>query len=374
MPAVLKKPRTKKCAAVGAATATATSRSKAIKKKRGGAPEESTAAESPVKAPATSPLQLLGRDIGLDKSSDLKEQLEDLREQFVKTMGKQRGHMDKYRALQVLNKQLSDSYFKNLQVIVDVSRLLSGYVEFLEIVKSQTSQIQVDMDKLSPGDFDYIKNLTTEKIYALTDEFMKSASDLKTLYSQYDMKDELAKVEVAEKQLEQTVRLADETFSKLSNGALQFSREPSASQQLENTTRPAPALAAEEPETASGQDDNKKDTKDRNAARTSRDRSRGNSGPSPRDTNSETLPRDRSYAPGKPGIPPPGPPKKDFTKPGQNKFKQSSNSASYAPTRGRPLGPPFKPDAAANNNNSAPAKPVVTYRPKQFAKGAPQAA
>jgi hypothetical protein len=167
----------------------------------------------------TSQTKVLGQDIGLQKSTDLKEQLEELREQFVKTMGKQKSQVDKYRSLQKFNKQLSESYLKNMNVIVDINWLLKAYIEFLDIVKNQTSQIQLDMDKFGPTDFDYIKNLTTEKIFALSEEFKKSAVDLKSLYHQYNMKDEYAKVEHAERQMDMTVQEADLVAPKLYDAA-----------------------------------------------------------------------------------------------------------------------------------------------------------
>jgi hypothetical protein len=187
----------------------------------GGSSEDlpSDTPKSPVVVPTNATSNLLGENIGLSKSTDLQEQLDGLRDQFIKAMAKQQGQNVKYTAVQSLNKQLSTSYFKNLQVIIDISKLLSSYVEFLDIVKSQTSQLQVEMDKLGPSDFDYVKNLTTERIFSLNDEFKKSAAELKALYMQYNMKDEIGKIDMAEQEFKNTIDLADNTYQRLSNGS-----------------------------------------------------------------------------------------------------------------------------------------------------------
>lgn len=136
------------------------------------------------------------------RTTELNEQLDSFRNQYMDTMTKQRASLEKYRALQELTRKLSAAFLKNMNVIIDVSHLLNGYKEFLTIVKSQTSQINMDMDKFGPADFDYIRNLTSAKIVGLADEFKKSVVDLKSLYSEYNMKQEFAQVEVAEKQMD----------------------------------------------------------------------------------------------------------------------------------------------------------------------------
>jgi hypothetical protein len=250
----------------------------------GGSPEDlsNDAQKSPVIVPATSATDLLGENIGLSKSTDLQEQLDGLRDQFVKAMSKQQGQNVKYTAVQSLNKQLSSSYFKNLQVIIDVSKLLSSYVEFLDIVKSQTSQLQVEMDKLGPSDFDYVKNLTTEKIFSLSDEFKKSAAELKALYMQYNMKDEIDKIKFAEDEFKNTIQLANDTYNKLSDGASPLSDRPSA---------PSKPLEEQTSSNASNSKKSNTNSNRKNAPKSSNSNSKPNTSPSPKqDTSSEKKP------------------------------------------------------------------------------------
>jgi hypothetical protein len=158
----------------------------------------------------------MGADLGIDRSTDPKEQLEAQKEKYLKFTTEQRDVMDKCRSLQQVNKQLSEVNHKLLRSINDVTQLLNMYVEFFEVVKQQTQQLSKDIQTgMSPSDFDYIKNLTTEHMMALSDEFRKSVSDLRSMYTEYNMQSELDNINATEQSLEVTVKLADEFYPKL---------------------------------------------------------------------------------------------------------------------------------------------------------------
>ncbi len=158
----------------------------------------------------------MGADLGIDRSTDPKEQLEVQKEKYLKFTTEQRDVMDKCRSLQQVNKQLSEVNHKLLRSINDVTQLLNMYVEFFEVVKQQTQQLSKDIQTgMSPSDFDYIKNLTTEHMMALSDEFRKSVSDLRSMYTEYNMQSELDNINATEQSLEMTVKLADEFYPKL---------------------------------------------------------------------------------------------------------------------------------------------------------------
>lgn len=301
-----------------------------VRKARGGAPDDPM-----FELPTESVSNPLGKNIGLNKTSDLREQLDSFKDSFIDTMGKQRLTIDKFRALQGLNKQLSESYFKNLTLITDISRLLNSYVEFLEIVKAQTRQISSDIDRLGPQDFDYIKNLTTEKIFALADEFKKSASDLKTLYSTYNMKQEYEQVEIAEAQMQLLEQEADGAWSKLG-------KDTNAS------FMPAPRLEVpEEKKPNAPRASNSGNSRD-NDAKTNSGPARENDGPS--------------------------------AKPNNNQPKQQQQQQQRTPYQ-QINKPPMKPGAPAqpaknSNNNNNQRKPQRPLQPIKFGKpsAAPKAA
>ena len=159
---------------------------------------------------------VLGEDIDLSRSNNISEQLETTKDHFLKTMTGQRANAEKFKTLQHLNQKLAENNNWYMQIIIDVNKLLNGYIEFLDVIKNQTSQMEQDLDKMGPNDFDYVKNLTTEKIFSLAEEFKKSAADLKTLYSHYGMDQEYGKIELAEKQMDSVVTEADSAWSKLS--------------------------------------------------------------------------------------------------------------------------------------------------------------
>ena len=176
---------------------------------------ESDAVPTPPQLPTVD--DVLGKDIDLtSRSSNINEQLESTKDHFVKTMSDQRVNAEKFKTLQHLNEKLAENNTRYMQIIIDVNKLLNGYIEFLDVIKNQTSQMEHDMDKMGPNDFDYVKNLTTEKIFSLAEEFKKSAADLKTLYSHYGMDQEYGKIELAEKQMDSVVTEADSAWSKLS--------------------------------------------------------------------------------------------------------------------------------------------------------------
>lgn len=162
----------------------------------------------------------MGANLGIDRSTNAREQLEVQKEKYLQFSTEQREAMDKCRALQEVNKQLTEMNHKMLRSINDVTQLLNMYVEFFDVVKLQTQQMSKDLQTgLSPADFDYIKNLTTEHSLALTDDFKKSVSDLRSMYTEYNMQAELANINDTEKSLDITVQLADKYYPELTKSS-----------------------------------------------------------------------------------------------------------------------------------------------------------
>lgn len=179
----------------------------------------------------------MGENLGIDRSTNVREQLEVQKEKYMKFSTEQREAMDKCRSLQEVNKHLSELNHKLLRSVTDVTQLLNMYVEFFDVVKLQTQQMSKDLQTgLSPADFDYMKNLTTEHSLALMDEFKKSVSDLRSVYTEYNMQAQLADINETEKSLDITVKLADEYYPKLTNTSSKLSTV--------KTAPPPPAVAA----------------------------------------------------------------------------------------------------------------------------------
>jgi hypothetical protein len=135
----------------------------------------------------------------LKDDKNIGEQLVDLKGKVEKTMNKNKTELRNYRELTKFNDHLSKSYVANLRIIVDISKLLSGYNEFFDLFKSKLAEIDQELNiPISGDDFESMKRLTTDQMVQLNDTFKKQTGDLKRLYSKYGKQQEYNEVEQAE--------------------------------------------------------------------------------------------------------------------------------------------------------------------------------
>jgi hypothetical protein len=74
---------------------------------------------------------------------------------------------------------------------VDVTNLLTSYVQLFEVIKSELAKINSLIGKdVSVEDISYLESITQQQIQTLQSEFVKQTDKLTSLYDQYALTEE----------------------------------------------------------------------------------------------------------------------------------------------------------------------------------------
>jgi hypothetical protein len=140
--------------------------------------------------------------------------LENMKGSIVRTNKKYREEISKYREIARFNQQISNGYIKNLEAMVDVSRVLNYYIEIFNIIRDEFSKNeQVMGNTLKTADIGYLEKLTKSKVDELNGKFMVESEKLKKLYNDYGKTAEATRVSEAQQNLRLTTEGADQTLS-----------------------------------------------------------------------------------------------------------------------------------------------------------------
>lgn len=140
--------------------------------------------------------------------------LENMKGSIVRTNKKYREEISKYREIARFNQQISNGYIKNLEAMVDVSRVLNYYIEIFNIIRDEFSKNeQVMGNSLKTADIGYLEKLTKSKVDELNGKFMVESEKLKKLYNDYGKTAEATRVSEAQQNLRLTTEGADQTLS-----------------------------------------------------------------------------------------------------------------------------------------------------------------
>ena len=163
----------------------------------------------------------------LGDKKNVNEQLEDLKGKVSKTIGKSKSEIQNYRELAKFNEHLTKSYASNLNIMVEVSQLLSSYNEVFDLFKVKLAEIDKELGiPISGDDFEHMKKLTTEQMIQLNDVFKKETNNLKGLYARYGKQKEYDEVENAEKLFDETKKSGEEVYAKLRNQGISGGKKP----------------------------------------------------------------------------------------------------------------------------------------------------
>lgn len=155
--------------------------------------------------------------VNITGKDGLPSDLEAVKGTIVKTNKKYREEFSKYRDIARFNQQLSNGYIRNLEAMVDVSRVLNYYVEIFNVIREEYAKNEqlLGPAMLKPTDISYLESLTKSKIDELNQRFMLETEKLKKLYGQFGKQAEIAKLTEAQRSLQTTTELANSTVSSL---------------------------------------------------------------------------------------------------------------------------------------------------------------
>jgi hypothetical protein len=154
----------------------------------------------------------------IDKK-DTTAQMQNLKANFSRTTNKYINEYDKYKEIAKFNKQLSKSYLANLEVMVDVSKMLNMYIETIEYIKEQVKRAEAALGKpLDASDLTELSRLTKENINVLSNQFIEETIKLENLFGKNpEYRNEYDRVVRAREEIKPTPTLASETVERVNN-------------------------------------------------------------------------------------------------------------------------------------------------------------
>lgn len=143
-------------------------------------------------------------------------ELESVKGKIQQTSKKYRDELTKYREIAAFNQQLSNGYVRNLEAMVDVSRIMNYYIEIFNVLRDEFDKNEKVLGaSLTNVDISYLEKLTKSKMDELNTKFMNESEKLKKLYSQHGKNEELARVQEAQRSLLATTEGADQSYQRL---------------------------------------------------------------------------------------------------------------------------------------------------------------
>jgi len=154
--------------------------------------------------------------INLGAKDAMSTDFENVTKTIRSTSRKYTSEIGKYKEIAAFNKKLSESYMQNLQAMVDVSRLLEQYANIFFILREEIEKMEKALGiELRVEDFQYLENMTKDRMAELTTKFNKEADDLKKLYSKFGKTTEFNQLDGAQRQVNTSISNAGNTYKNL---------------------------------------------------------------------------------------------------------------------------------------------------------------
>jgi hypothetical protein len=142
--------------------------------------------------------------------------IESVKGSIVKTNKQYREEISKYKEIAKFNQQISNGYIKNLEAMVDISRVLNYYIEIFTVLRDEFEKNEKELgNSLKTEDISYLENITRSKIDQLNTTFFAETEKLKKIYSQYGKTAEVNRLQQAQMSLEGTIQGAEQAWTNL---------------------------------------------------------------------------------------------------------------------------------------------------------------
>ncbi len=114
-------------------------------------------------------------------SSEPIVQIEGIKDAMKKNTLKYREMLEKYKDIQDINKQLTGKYVKNLEIILDVSKILNLYMETFDAIREEITKSSDMMSPISVTDLSYIEHITSNSVKSLSNTLLTEINKLESL-------------------------------------------------------------------------------------------------------------------------------------------------------------------------------------------------
>lgn len=167
-------------------------------------------------------------------NSSVLKQLETVQEKLRRTQTLSTEYNAKYRQLAELNKNLANGYVHNLNVIIDLSRVLTEYKDTLSTVIDTLQKFDDVMGKELGGvNVEHLQLLTEQSIRNLGSYFTDEVGKIRTVLSSLGKTDLVNKIDRSVSQFSQITNSSGQVYRSFSGGSRRKTVFPSQ-QQLKN--------------------------------------------------------------------------------------------------------------------------------------------
>ena len=139
-------------------------------------------------------------------------ELSNVSDKFVRTNKKYRDEIAKYKKIAELNKQLTAAYKTNLNVMIDVSKLLTDYSAFFHVLKEEVIKTEGQIGTLQASEVQHIEDLTKEKLGQVSNSFMDQSEKVKQLLSKYGQEEQIKSINSAQESMNNVMASSGNTW------------------------------------------------------------------------------------------------------------------------------------------------------------------
>lgn len=133
--------------------------------------------------------KLLG--INLDNKKDFTKKVDEFVTEFQKSSKEYSHELRKARKLKDLNKSLTQNFKQNLEVMVDVTHLLTSYINLFDTIKLELQKMNKMIgDTTDINDITHLESITHKHIYNLQNQFNIQTEKLQQIYKENNMTNE----------------------------------------------------------------------------------------------------------------------------------------------------------------------------------------
>lgn len=154
--------------------------------------------------------------INISASDGINTELAHVTSKLRSTNKKYTDEIVKYKEIAEFNKSLSASYMQNIKAMINVSQLLEQYANIFNVLKEETDKLEKALGvQLNVQDFQYLENMTKDKMAELNDKFIKETDSLKKVFDKYGKKQESEDISNAQLMMKKSLSNAANTYNKL---------------------------------------------------------------------------------------------------------------------------------------------------------------
>lgn len=142
------------------------------------------------------------------------KQLDEVREKVSKTQELTAKYNKRMEEINKLNKLLVSGYVNNLNVIVDLSKLVAEYKDTLNEVLTVLQKFDdLILKDIEEGDIEHIRALTDEKLQQVNDFFKKDVEGIKSILTSLGRGDLISRINTSSTNFKNTYNQSLTTYS-----------------------------------------------------------------------------------------------------------------------------------------------------------------